>query len=691
MRLRPKIIDAILLLAAITLWVALVVIFIYQYAVLKVYDPVAPIQIGPEFRFIFAGFFLVLLIYFARIFGRIEQLNVITLLWRLFFMGMIGVGVMLIAIISHLFTKSMTLAAYLSPILFFLSIFALLIFFLSATFIFRRFILYQRTQRKLRAWYFFLGLLVLSALASILEITLGRQEQIALVIFYILFIIVSIYLATNVRWIAYLNFNQKLRSLGLFALILVVCITCVAVLNRFPTELNIPFSSVVRTDFIYFIMIFTFTYSGFSVLVLFFNLPTSSIFEINSLEIASVSKINQAIQSNLDFTDITNSLLDASIMASNAKGGWLEMLNSETGEPEIKICKRIPLKEVQDLKQGYDLTNKVLKDRKHFLIKNTRKHKAFRYSNSRMRSLLSVPIMSNNHQYGAVYVVSDLVNSFEDVTVRSVHTFAEQAGMALENAQLVQESIEMERYQEQLKIAKQVQEELLPKSLPGSSEVTFVAVSENAQEVGGDYFDVVQSEDHIFKVAIGDVSGKGTTAAFYMAEIKGIFHALSLMDLDPEGFICSANIALSRCMQKGFFMTLTYLEIDTQKQEVSLVRAGHCPSFFINKKEKEVSMLKEGTLGLGIVRDKSYRKFLGKPEHIKYEKGDTLVLYTDGIVEARNGKGEEFGYKRLGDMIRKCSAKSPKELAANIVDAAKNFTIADLQDDYTVMVIRFDK
>lgn len=688
MRLRPKIIDAILLVSSIALWVLTLVLYIYHFAVISVYDPYLVLQVGWEFRAALSAFLLVLLLYTGRVFGRIEKLNVITLLWRLFFLGMIGVGIMLLSIISHLFTRDMTLTAYLAPVYFFLSFFALGVFFLASTFIFRRFILYQRTQRRMRAWYVFLGMLGLSLFLSLLSVTTLRAYRMPIFGFYLVFIILSVYLATNVRWISYLNFNQKLRSLGLFALIIIVSITCLTVLRQFPDELGIPTEQVMRLDFIYLAIIFTLIYSGFSVLVLFFNLPTSSIFEINSLEIASVSKINQAIQSNLDFTDISNSLLDASIMAGNAKSGWVEMINQQTGEAEVKICKRITLKEIKELKQGYDLTGKVLKDLKPFLVKNTRKHKAFRQSNSKLRSLLSVPIMSNNHQYGAVFVTNDLVNAFEDVTIQSIRTFAEQAGLALENAQLVQESIEMERYQEQLKIAKQVQQQLLPRELPYTAEVEFVAMSENAQEVGGDYFDVMQPAPHLFRVAIGDVSGKGTTAAFYMAEIKGIFHALTLMDLDARGFICSANQALSKCMQKGFFMTLTYLQIDTQARKIEMIRAGHCPAYFYCAKERKVKMFKEGTLGLGIVRDHTYERFLGDPDVIHYQPGDVLVLYTDGIVEARNEQGEEFGYKRLGEMVENLAGKSSAGLASGIVQAARGFTHADLQDDFTVLVIK---
>ena len=362
---------------------------------------------------------------------------------------------------------------------------------------------------------------------------------------------------------------------------------------------------------------------------------------------------------------------------------------TDDGEAEVELHKRISAQEIEDIKHGYDLTQKVLQDRNPYLVKNTRKHKAFKQHSGKYKSLLAVPIVSSSQEYGAVFIANELINSFEDVTVQSLMTFAEQAGMALENAKLVKQSIEMERYREQLKIAKEVQNKLLPTALPTSESIEFAAVSQTADEVGGDYFDVIRSENGIYKVAIGDISGKGTTAAFYMAEIKGIFHALTLIDLDIHTWITTANQALSQCMQKGFFMTLTYLQIDEQKQQIEMVRAGHCPAFYYKKGCDQFSLLREGTMGLGIVRGNGFGNYLKDPEIFTYESGDFLVLYTDGIMEARNEAGEELGYDRFESIISKYRHTETRDMAEGIVDAVKAFTFEEINDDYTILIIRF--
>lgn len=684
MRLKPHILNSILLTLSISLWILILIFHTVFHALQYVYKETFDItHIG--YSLAYAGFIVCNTLYFNRIYSKIERLNVITLLWRLFIIGMGGITLILILIITYFLTRQFTLNAYLKPVLYSISLYALLIFFLATTFVYRRFVLYQRTKRKLKLWNAFLIGLGLSLL---MMIPFPNVYTVS-IIFFMFFVLLCLFLSANVRWIAYLNFNQKLKALGLFTLILVLAVTYIIIGGRFPSVLEI--SIILPTEiFLYCIIAFTVIYSLSSILVLFFNLPTSSIFELKSLEIVSFNKINQAIQSNLDYSAIINSLLDASLLAANAKTGWIEMISEDKAVAEIRLHKRITPKEIKELIQGNELTKRVLEDQRLFQVKNLRNHKAFKHNNTKFRSLLCVPIMSSNHTYGAIFVANELANSFEDVTLQSITTFSEQAGMALENAKLIKSSIELERYQEQLKIAKEVQTQLLPQSFPYSSELEFAAESENAQEVGGDYFDIVEAKNGIYKVAIGDVSGKGTTAAFYMAETKGIFHALSLLDIDPKTFIASANMALAKCIQKGFFVTLTYLQIDTINKEVELIRAGHCPTFYYDAEKDAIELLRDGTLGLGIVRNDSFSKFISNPEVIKYQTGDFMVLYTDGIIEARNEEGEEFGYERFEEIIMKHKKAGSKDLAAHIVQAARDFTHSDIEDDYTVLVIRFN-
>ncbi|MEL6672122.1 MAG: SpoIIE family protein phosphatase [Bacteroidota bacterium] len=631
------------------------------------------------------GFFMVNAVLIGRLFGHIEKLHVTTLLWRLFLIGMIGITVIMLITFANKATLRFTTYPYLTAIYYSLGFYVLTIFFLCAVFMFRRFIFYPRTRRKLLLWRIFLGFLGLSLIYTFSNASFSLAYLI--VISYIPFFILCLFLAANVRWIAYLNFNQKLRALGLFVLLMIVVITYVIAGLRLPVQLAVPLLNSMI--FLHYIVIFTLTYCTASILVLFFNLPTSSIFEIQGLEIASFSKINQAIQSNLENSDIMNTLLNAGMLASNASAGWIELMSEEEGRPKVSIHKKISLQEIRELKAAHNPTGQIMETQLPFQIKNLRLHKSYRHVETKFRSLMGVPILSSSQTFGVVYVVNEVVNSFEDVAVSSITSFAEQAGIGLENAQLVRKSIEMERYQEQLKIAQEVQRELLPQNLPYSEGLDFGAVCETAYEVGGDYFDLAQPKEQLFRIAIGDVSGKGTTAAFYMAEIKGIFHALTQLELSVKEFVAAANQALSACLQKGFFVTLSYLQIDLKQRSVEIIRAGHSPAFYYHANCNEIKMLREGTLGLGIVRSGNFSQYIKDSTKIEYQSGDIMALYTDGIVEARNEEKEEYGYDRFQEIIQQNLQEPAQEIADRIVQSVKDFTHGEMSDDYTVLIIKF--
>lgn len=684
--MKPRIFNGILVLVGIVVWLIILMYHISEVIISGNASASLDFAVGDIwYRVVQVAFVLTHGLLISRLFAHIDKLQVTTLLWQLFMIGMGGIVIVMLITIGTRMMEHSILFRYLQPTFFALGYYALIIFLLSSVFIYRRFILFPRTRRKILGWNLFLGF---QLLALILYVLPGIfNEGPILVLRVVLFLILVLVLAANVRWIPYLNFNQKLRALGLFVLIEVVMGTFLVAGQKLPTQLQLgSIQNDLPFEFLTFIVMFVILYSGFSILVLFFNLPTSSVFESSRVEIASFSKINQAIQSNLDFSEILNTMLDASMLETGARGGWLEWLD-EQGDTVVRERRRISEGDLTELKEHLNLTEKVLKDQRYLLLRNLKKNRSLRSSDTRFRSLLVVPILSNSRSFGAIYLVNDLVNAFEDVSVQAVVNFAEQAGIALENAQLIKNSIEVERYQEQLKIAKEVQSKLLPAQLPESPKVVFAALSENAYEVGGDYYDVTPYGDHRFRVAIGDVSGKGTTAAFYMAEIKGIFHALVQLDLSVQQFISTANHALAECLQQGFFVTLTYLEIDTEQRQIELLRAGHTPTLLYRQSQDCLEYLRDGTLGLGILRNHSFDNYLTEPTRIAYEPGDRLVLYTDGILEARNTDGDEFGYDRFQELVRTHVQDAPDMLAAAIVKAVKSFTNRELDDDYTVLII----
>lgn len=433
---RPDtLLNGIFLIVGILLWGALLA-FHWLEAAIGVFEnpPGSNTYVGSTwYNLTLSGFFAANFILVDRWFRKIGDLDVTTWLWRLFIIGMGGITLILIIIIANRFTASMVIYRYLSPIYFCLSLYCFVIFFLSSVFIYRRFILFPRTRRKIITWNVFYGFLFFTILQTLID--LGIYVLIGIIFISIL----SLYLSSNVRWIAYLNFNQKLRALGLSVLILIQCFTYSLAGTNLPEQFGLNFAiDSLRFEFIYFTLIFSFSYTGYSILSLFFNLPNTSIPDRKALEISSFNQINRANNANLSLKEILNTLLEASLIASNAQAGWIEILDVDTEVEKVLLKKRIDTHEINEIKQGFRWTERVLRDQQYFLVKNLRKNRIFKSSHSKYKCLLVVPIVLPTEGYGAVFVVNELRNSFEDVNIQQLLSFVEQASLALENTKLVE-------------------------------------------------------------------------------------------------------------------------------------------------------------------------------------------------------------------------------------------------------------
>lgn len=700
---------SLLFLLGISTWIPILIInFFYWVNYLKVGYGIFPAYLPEQMRqgfyaaFIISNYFLV-----RQLVARIEKWDVIDLLWKLVVIGVSGISLTILLRIIEQYMETDALYAHVKSLSASVNLYALLIFCLSTMFIYKKLIMYQKNKRKVIFWrimesILFLGLVrlfigqepVLAHLyggtPQVAELT--QFESIYTSVLMLCFLVVSLLLSANVNWSAYLNFNQKLKSLFL---IFIVVLLFIVFYQKFPYN-ALPgtndFSELLtkRYTVLGLFMLFPVIYTIISSLVLLFNLPTSSVFEQRNSELDTIRRINQSIQSNLDREEILRTLLDASLLTSNATGGWIELYGDDRDSKNLLVTysKNVEMAEIEELRSRDSITKTVLDSGKHVHIRNIRSQKQFRFARTRIRSLLALPIMTSRKPVGVIYLLNELAGSFEEATVLSMVSMTEQSGISIENAELVARSIDLEVYREQLRMAKTFQKQILPTALPGTDQIEFFVVSQEAEEIGGDFYDVTQKGNN-YKIAIGDVSGKGTTAAFYMAETKGIFQALTQLDMGVRDFVLTANKALSKCLRRGSFMTLTYLDIDMERKQFEILRAGHCETLYFDSKADKLRTLEAGGLGLGILRNDSYTNFLQEPEVQSFSPGDLLILVTDGIIEARNADKEEFTFERLQEIVSRLRKTDSRLIAETLVQQVKAFTGGKIEDDYSILVIKF--
>jgi phosphoserine phosphatase RsbU/P len=492
--------------------------------------------------------------------------------------------------------------------------------------------------------------------------------------------LITMTFAVRLKWIVYLDFKQKVQAALLITSVILMGLFFLQLyLNQNDTDKEI--GSIFNNLFFYAQFTFFGVYSLFSVLMLLFNMPASSVFDKKIEEMGRFQKFSETMQQNNDGNRVLDQLLDGAIAISMADAAWLEYYDKD--KKNQVFVRNIELSEVSEfrslvLKSPKDTRNEelVLRD-----LSSETKHKDL--------SIFSIPIMTSNNNYGFVVLLKYVKDGFEKDILSVVRTYTQQAAISLENMTLMSDAIEKERYLEEIKISKRIQKSLLPKYNFSNEVLDISFYSKSTGTVGGDFYDFCTSDGIHYWIAIGDVAGKGTSAAFLMAQLKGIFRSLVQVCSGPRNLIVRANNALAYSTEKAAFITLSVFLVDTEGLFFRHARAGHCQAIFVNGSNGNVSVLEPKGMGLGMVKDDSYRNFI-EEENTPYQMGDYLFLFTDGVTEARNSLGELFGIERLKNFLTLSYQLSTETITDNFGTYLREFCAGlEADDDITFLAIKF--
>jgi serine phosphatase RsbU (regulator of sigma subunit) len=253
---------------------------------------------------------------------------------------------------------------------------------------------------------------------------------------------------------------------------------------------------------------------------------------------------------------------------------------------------------------------------------------------------------------------------------------------------LLHQSAEKERLEEELRIARTIQMSLLPKDRVSVPGLSIAALCLPANEVGGDYYDFIPLSDGRLALLIADVSGKGTSAALYMAELKGLSLSLSRVYDSPRMLLIEANKILAANLDSRSFITMVYAVIDVKQKKMTYARAGHNPILQLspNGERARVQVLAPEGMGLALDRGFQFEKIL-EEQSIPLVPGDFFLFFTDGVTEAMNQRSELFGDDRLRGIMEENADLSMEELREKMVDEVFNFAGGAVQHDDMTMVL----
>ncbi len=412
----------------------------------------------------------------------------------------------------------------------------------------------------------------------------------------------------------------------------------------------------------------------------------------------------RALSSMPVLDDLLALVVDTAIDLTGAERGFI-MLKEQNGELSFRCArnnKKCPLDGAcfeTSRRVPYDVfrTNRTVVIKDLDLGDGSDLHSATRRLG--LRSISCVPLkyltvhdcgnvsgVGQGETIGVLYVDSSNVGAgLTSTRINALETLATEAAMAIYNARLYKDSQDMRRIEEQLAIAREIQQALLP---PPNKDLPYAIArgqSIPCYEVGGDYFYYFDLDGGRFGFAIGDVAGKGISAALLASLMEGILSAQMLFDVPLPVMISNLNRNLALRGTGNRFVTFFFGILDDEGN-CAYINAGHNPPILL-RRDGSMTELTTGGMVLGLIAGAKY-----EAEIVKLEPGDHLVLFTDGVIEARNTKGEEFEMERLAPLLKSHARATAAEILDRLREAVLAFSAnAPQHDDITMMVLGFQE
>jgi phosphoserine phosphatase RsbU/P len=302
-----------------------------------------------------------------------------------------------------------------------------------------------------------------------------------------------------------------------------------------------------------------------------------------------------------------------------------------------------------------------------------------------IRSVLAVPMcVDERHVFGMIYADSPTHQaSFTTEHLNILTTLASVASIRVENASLLDERINRERMERELELATEIQQRFQPEGPPTVEGYDFQGISFSCYEIGGDYYDFIPRHDNTMLVALGDVSGKGTSASLLMSSLHAAIHGQVAAKTPLGDLVTAVNVYLANNTPANRFITLFVAELDPATGNLTYINAGHNPPL-IGRADGTLELVQSGGLPLGLMDFAEY-----ETGHAQLFSGDVLFIYSDGVSEANNLNEDEFGMERLQTVISTNVGRSASGIRDKVEAALSEFTgTAAPNDDITLVIVK---
>ena len=390
----------------------------------------------------------------------------------------------------------------------------------------------------------------------------------------------------------------------------------------------------------------------------------SSILNLDEL----LGRIAELLRRLIDFQMFSILLLDDS-------GEKLQHRFSLRFHENVHVKQEIPL--------GRGLVGAAAETRQAILVPDVSKDPRYILLNPETRSELAVPLVYKDKVIGVLDLEHTRRGFFTDEHRRTMMTLAAQVAIAIENARLYEEIVRQERRLERdLALARELQMRLLPQTLPKLEHLELAAKFTPARAIGGDLYDFIPYSLSRLGIAIGDVSGKGAPAAIYAALVSGILRSHAPIEPGPAEMLSAVNLSLAERRIEAQFVSIIYAVWDDENSTLQVANSGLPRPVYVH--DGKIAAIEATGLPLGLFDDASYDEF-----SFKVKPGDMFVFFSDGILDARNRRGELFGRGRVEKIIAQCGGKSADCVVTSLFKAAAEHSAGvETFDDQTVVAIK---
>ncbi|MFZ1699398.1 MAG: SpoIIE family protein phosphatase [Pyrinomonadaceae bacterium] len=403
-----------------------------------------------------------------------------------------------------------------------------------------------------------------------------------------------------------------------------------------------------------------------------------------------ISKVGVALLSSSGLDDTLNQVASLVFEAVPAER-VVVMLRDEKTETEmqIKVARhRDSMDTITEVRISRAIMTEVIENGKSVLTSDAQQDPRFASQTivlQGIRSVLAVPLsVDERHVFGIIYADSPTHQaSFTKEHLDILTTLASVASIRVENASLLDERLNRERMERELELATEIQQRFQPSGPPIVDGYEFQGISFSCYEIGGDYYDFIPRHDGKMLVALGDVSGKGTSASLLMSSLHAAVHGQIAAKTPLNEMVTAVNVYLAENTPSNRFITLFVAELDPTTGEFAFINAGHNPPI-IGRVDGSIDQLESGGLPLGLMPFAEYDTGTSR-----LNPGDVLVIYSDGVSEANNLVEDEFGMDRLETVIRSNISLSAAGIRDKVESALSDFTgTAAPNDDITLVIVK---